>query len=217
MSDRPIRVALCEDSVLLREGLTRLLEEAGHTVVGAWGDAEDIVARVEESGADVVIMDVRLPPRFHDDGIVAARAIRAALPDIAVLVLSQYVEQVYARELLSGGADSIGYLLKDRMTSLTELDEAIVRLHKGGTVLDPQVVAQMLAGRADPLAVLTPREREVLALMAEGLSNAAIATRLFVGVGAVEKHVNGIFAALGLTDGVGENRRVRAVVAWLGR
>ncbi|MEU1970571.1 response regulator transcription factor [Microbacterium sp. NPDC019599] len=211
----PLRIVLVEDSVLLREGLVRLFDEAGYTTAGAWGDADDIVARVRDAAADVAVLDVRLPPGFRDEGIRAAVALRAALPDLGILVLSQYVEGVYARELLAGGEGGIGYLLKDRVTSLEEFTDAVQRVRTGGTVLDPLVVRGLLAARPDPLARLTPREREVLELMAEGRSNSAIAQRLFIGVGAVEKHISAIFAKLGLEESATEHRRVLAVLAFL--
>jgi DNA-binding NarL/FixJ family response regulator len=216
-SDPALRVALVEDSVLLREGLVRLFDEAGYVTGGAWGDADDIVARVYGAKADVAILDVRLPPTFRDEGIRAALQLRAALPETGILVLSQYVEGVYARELLASGDGGIGYLLKDRVTSLDEFTDAVRRVHDGGTVLDPLVVRGLLAARPDPLAALTPRERDVLELMAEGRSNASIAERLFIGVGAVEKNISAIFAKLGLEESGTEHRRVLAVLAWLQR
>lgn len=210
-----LRVVLFEDSVLLREGLVRLFDEAGYTTAGAWGDAQDVVARVRDAHADVAILDVRLPPGFRDEGIRAALAVRAALPDVGILVLSQYVEGVYARELLAGGEGGIGYLLKDRVTSLDEFTDAVRRVRERGTVLDPLVVQGLLSARPDPLATLTPRERDVLTLMAEGRSNASIAERLFIGVGAVEKNISAIFAKLGLEESGTEHRRVLAVLAFL--
>ncbi|GAA3209913.1 response regulator transcription factor [Microbacterium terregens] len=217
MSGQPLRVVLVEDSVLLREGLVRLFDEAGYVTAGAFGDAEDIVRRVRDAAADVAILDVRLPPSFRDEGIRAAVRLRAELPDLGILVLSQYVEDVYARELLSAGEGGVGYLLKDRVTSLEEFTDAVRRVHARGTVLDPLVVQGLLANRSDPLAALTPRERDVLELMAEGRSNASIAGRLFIGVGAVEKNVSGIFAKLGLEESTTEHRRVLAVIAYLQR
>lgn len=211
-----LRVAVIEDSVLLREGLVLLLQELGHTVVAAWGDA-GALGDGSSLEADVLVTDVRLPPDFRDEGLVAAKMLRRDRPDIAVLVLSQYVEGVYARELLASGEGGVGYLLKDRITSVDDLDDAITRVVEGGTVLDPKVVAQLFAAQRDPLEALTPREREVLVLMAEGHSNSAIAERLFVGTGAVEKHVRSIFGKLGLEESPAENRRVRAVITWLQR
>jgi DNA-binding NarL/FixJ family response regulator len=212
-----LRVVLVEDSVLLREGLVRLFGEAGYTTAGAWGDADDIVERVREARADVAILDVRLPPTFRDEGIRAAGALRAAIPGLAVLVLSQYVEDVYARELLAAGEGGVGYLLKDRVTSLAEFTDAVERVHAGGTVLDPLVVKGLLASRPDPLASLTPRERDVLELMAEGRSNGSIAAKLFIGVGAVEKNVSSIFQKLGLEESGTDHRRVLAVLTYLQR
>jgi len=215
--DAGLRVVLVEDSVLLREGLVRLFDEAGYVTAGAFGDADDIVARVRGAEADVAILDVRLPPTFRDEGIKAAITLRAQAPDVGILVLSQYVEGLYARELLSGGDGGIGYLLKDRVTSLDEFTDAVRRVRDGGTVLDPLVVKELLAARPDPLASLTPRERDVLELMAEGRSNASIAERLFIGVGAVEKNISSIFAKLGLEETGSEHRRVLAVLAFTQR
>lgn len=217
MSDprHPLRIVLVEDSLLLREGLVRLFEEAGYETAGAFADAEDIIRRVREAEADVAILDVRLPPSFRDEGIRAALELRAALPSLAVLVLSQYVEGVYARELLADGQGRVGYLLKDRVTSLEDFTEAVRRVHDGGTVLDPLVVRSLLAARPDPLADLTPRERDVLELMAEGRSNGSISGRLHIGVGAVEKNISSIFQKLGLEESPSDHRRVLAVLAFL--
>ena len=212
----PLRVVLVEDSLLLREGLIRLIDEAGCVAAAAHGDAEDIVARVREAQAQVVVLDVRLPPTFQDEGVRAALELRAAEPAVGILVLSQYVEGVYARELLAGGG-GVGYLLKDRVTSLDDFADAIRRVHEGGTVLDPLVVAQLLSSPPDPVARLTPREREVLELMAQGRSNGTIAERLFVQVGAVEKHVSAIFQKLGLEESPSDHRRVLAVLRYLQR
>ncbi|WP_240658652.1 LuxR C-terminal-related transcriptional regulator [Microbacterium sp. CPCC 204701] len=211
----PLRVVLFEDSVLLREGLIRLFDEAGYVTAGAWGDAHGVVERVRAAAADVAILDVRLPPAFRDEGIRAALALRDALPDVGILVLSQYVEGVYARELLAGGEGGVGYLLKDRVTSLDEFTDAVRRVRERGTVLDPLVVQGLLSSRPDPLSTLTPRERDVLTLMAEGRSNASIAERLFIGVGAVEKNISAIFSKLGLEESGTEHRRVLAVLAFL--
>jgi len=213
----PIRILLVEDSVLLREGLTRLFDEAGYRTVGAFPDATDIVERVRAAGPDVVVMDVRLPPGFQDEGIRAALALRREVPQVAVLVLSQYVETVYARDLLADARGGVGYLLKDRVTSLAEFTEAVRRVRDGGTVLDPLVVKRLVATARDPLAALTPRELEALELIAEGRSNASIAEELTIGTGAVEKHVSAIFAKLGLADSLSDNRRVLAVLAYLQR
>jgi len=209
-----LRVVLVEDSLLLREGLVRLFHEAGYVAAGAWPDAEDVVERVRDARADVAVLDVRLPPGYRDEGVRAAIALRAALPRLGILVLSQYVEGVYARELLAGGEGGVGYLLKDRLASLEEFTDAVERVHAGGTVLDPLVVRALLAARPDPLLALTPRERDVLALMAEGRTNVAIARRLSIGVGAVEKNVGAIFAKLGLEESATEHRRVLAVLAF---
>ena len=215
MPERPLRIVLVEDSLLLREGLVRLFDEAGYITAAAFGDAHDIVARVRDAAADVAILDVRLPPSFRDEGIKAALLLRAQVPELGILVLSQYIEGVYARELLAAGDGGVGYLLKDRVTSLEEFTDAVRRVHERGTVLDPLVVQGLLAGRPNPLAALTPRERDVLELMAEGRSNASIAARLFIGVGAVEKNVSAIFAKLGLEESATEHRRVLAVIAYL--
>lgn len=212
----PLRVVLVEDSLLLREGLVRLFDEAGYVTAGAFGDVIDIVARVREGAADVVVMDVRLPPTFRDEGIRAALEIRRELPGVGVLVLSQYVETVYAHELLADARGGVGYLLKDRVASLDEVTDAVRRVQSGGTVLDPLVVRRLMAG-TDGFALLTPREREVLELIAEGRSNANIAERLVIGVGAVEKNVSAIFAKLGLSESPSDHRRVLAVLAYLQR
>ncbi|WP_182111617.1 MULTISPECIES: response regulator transcription factor [unclassified Actinotalea] len=212
-----MRILLAEDSVLLREGLVRLLEEAGHTVVAAVDHADAVVPGVTEHRPDVAVLDVRMPPTFTDDGLRAAVAARAAVPGLGVLVLSQYVEESYARDLLADGRGGVGYLLKDRVQDLDALEDALARVAAGGTVLDPDVVAQLLVQcrPADPVDTLTPREREVLALMAEGRSNGAIAQRLVVSGGAVEKHVANVLAKLGLEPAAEDNRRVLAVLAWM--
>ena len=207
------RILLVEDSVLLREGLVRLFDEAGYETVAALGDATNVVEVARAHQPDVAVLDVRLPPGFRDEGVRAAIALRAALPDIAILVLSQYVEGTYARELLAGGEGSMGYLLKDRVASLEEFTDAVERVRAGGTVLDPLAARQLIAGR--PVDALTPRERDVMEQMAEGRTNASIAERLFIGVGAVEKHVSSIFAKLGLEDSGNDHRRVLAVLAFL--
>ena len=211
-----MRTLIAEDSVLLREGLARLLEDAGHEVVAKVGDGEGLLRAVADEQPDVAVVDVRMPPTMTDDGLRAAVRARQEQPDLAVLMLSAYIELSYADVLLSDGRGRVGYLLKDRVTSLDVLVEALRTLAAGGTVLDPEVVAQLLVGRrTDPLDALTPRERDVLGLMAEGRSNAAIAERLVVWQGAVEKHISGIFAKIGLPDAGGDNRRVLAVLAWL--
>jgi DNA-binding NarL/FixJ family response regulator len=211
-----MRVVLAEDSVLLREGLTRLLAEAGHEVAAATGDGESFLRAVAEHQPDVVVVDVRMPPTFTDEGLRAALAVRRSWPDIGVLVLSQYVEERYATELLSDRPQGVGYLLKDRVAELAEFLSALDRVAANGSALDPEVVAQLLARSRHPLATLTPRELDVLALMAEGRSNAAIAASLVVGEGAVEKHISSIFAKLGLPPAEHDHRRVRAVLRYLG-
>jgi DNA-binding NarL/FixJ family response regulator len=212
-----MRILLAEDSVLLREGLVRLLEEAGHTVVAAVDNADAIVPAVLEHRPDVAVVDVRMPPTFTDDGLRAAVEARQAVPGVGVLVLSQYVEESYARDLLADGRGGVGYLLKDRVQDLDSLVDALDRVASGGTALDPEVVAQLLVTRrvTDPLAALTAREREVLGLMAQGRSNAAIADELVVSAGAVEKHVGNVFAKLGLEPSDTGHRRVLAVLTWL--
>ena len=212
-----LRVVVADDSVLLREGLVRVLVEAGHEVVGSYGDADALLAEVEQLAPDLAVLDVRMPPTFRDEGVRAAIRLRSLVPRTGILLLSQYVEVAYAQELLGSGNGGVGYLLKDRVASLAELVDAIDRIADDGTVLDPEVVAQLIGRRHDPLATLTPREREVLQLMAEGRSNAAIAEALFIGVGAVEKNVTSIFGKLALEDSGTDHRRVLAVIAWLQR
>ncbi|WP_424454421.1 response regulator transcription factor [Pseudolysinimonas sp.] len=212
-----LRVVVADDSVLLREGLVRVLVEAGHEVVGSFGDADSLLAAVVDLDPDLAVLDVRMPPTFRDEGVRAAIRLRSLVPRAGILLLSQYVEVAYAQELLGSGSGGVGYLLKDRVASLEELVDAIDRIADGGTVLDPEVVAQLIGRRHDPLATLTPREREVLQLMAEGRTNAAIAEALFIGVGAVEKNVTSIFAKLALEDSGTDHRRVLAVIAWLQR
>ena len=211
------RVVVADDSVLLREGLVRVLIEAGHEVVGAFGDAGSLLAAAEELRPELALLDVRMPPTFRDEGVRAAIALRALLPGTGILLLSQYVEAAYAQELLGAGSGGVGYLLKDRVASLAELTDALDRIADGGTVLDPEVVAQLIGRRRDPLVSLTPREREVLQLTAEGRTNAAIAAALFIGTGAVEKNVTSIFGKLGLEDSGSDHRRVLAVLAYLQR
>ena len=212
-----LRVVIGEDSVLLLAGLTRLLDGAGFEVCATAGDADSLLAFVERDRPDVVIADVRMPPTHTDEGIRAALAIRGRWPDIAILVLSQYVEERYAADLLSTNTSSVGYLLKDRVADVTEFLDALRRVAAGGTALDPEVVAQLLLRRgADPLAALTQRERDVLALMAEGRSNPEIAATLVITESAVSKHINSIFAKLGLHQGDAGNRRVLAVLRYLG-
>ncbi|KQX08429.1 MULTISPECIES: response regulator transcription factor [unclassified Leifsonia] len=208
---------LAEDSVLLREGLVRLFDEAGFDTVGAFGNAESLLSEVAEVRPDLVVLDVRMPPTFRDEGVRAAVQIRRTLPGIGILLLSQYVEGAYAQELLASGEGGVGYLLKDRVASLEELKDAVSRVSVGGTVLDPQVVRELIGRRVDPLGSLTPREREVLELMAEGRTNQGIAERLFIGTGAVEKNVTAIFQKLGLEGSGSDHRRVLAVLAYLQR
>jgi DNA-binding NarL/FixJ family response regulator len=208
---------LAEDSVLLREGLVRLFDEAGFDTVGAYGSADPLVEAIPDTRPDVAVLDVRMPPSFRDEGVRAAIELRRRHPGLGVLLLSQYVEGTYAHELLASGEGGMGYLLKDRVASLDELRDAVERVSAGGTVLDPQVVKELLSRRSDPLASLTPREREVLELMAEGRTNTGIAAQLFIGVGAVEKNVTAIFQKLGLEDSGTDHRRVLAVLAWMQR
>ncbi|MFE0963843.1 response regulator [Streptomyces fungicidicus] len=213
---RALRVALAEDSVLLREGLTGLLQRCGHEVVAAVGDAEALVAEVRERDPDIVVTDVRMPPGFQDEGLHAAVRLRAERPALPVLVLSQYVQHRYASDLLdSGDGTGIGYLLKDRVGRIEEFVTALSEVADGGTVVDPEVVRQLLRRRRDPLERLSPREREVLALMAEGRSNGAIARALVVSEAAVGKHVGGILAKLDLPPADETHRRVLAVLAFL--
>ncbi len=215
--DARLRVVLAEDSVLLREGLVRLLTDSGFDVVDAAGDAEAFLRLVAEHRPDVVVVDVRMPPTFTDEGVRAALVVRNQFPDIAVLVLSQYVEENYATELVAGRSRGVGYLLKDRVADVREFVEALRRVASGGTALDPEVVSQLLSRsrRRDPLERLTPREHEVLGLMAEGRSNTAIAQALVVTEGAVEKHVSSIFSKLDLPPTEHDHRRVLAVLRWL--
>ena len=212
---RPVRVVVADDSVLLREGLVRVLLEAGHDVVGSYANGDALLSEIVSLAPDLAVLDVRMPPTFRDEGVRAAIRARQMLPSVGILLLSQYVEVAYAQELLSSGTGRVGYLLKDRVASLAELDDAISRIAAGGTVLDPEVVAQLIGRRQNPLAKLTPREREVLTLMAEGRTNAAIASAMFVGTGAVEKNVTSIFQKLGLDDSGIDHRRVLAVLAYL--
>lgn len=212
-----MRVVLADDSLLLREGIARLLEEAGFEVVAQAGDAEDLVRKVGGHKPDVAIVDVRMPPTHTDEGLRAAAQIRARHPGTGVLVLSQYIEEGYAVELLSEDASGVGYLLKDRVSDLDRFVEAVRRVGEGGSVLDPEVVGRLLGRRRreDPLADLSPREREVLGLMAEGRSNHAIAQALVVTERAVEKHVTSIFSKLDLPPTADDHRRVLAVLKYL--
>jgi len=214
----PLRVAIAEDAVLLREGIARLLDEAGFDVVATCADAPSLLGQLEVKPTDVAVLDIRMPPSFSDEGLRAALEIRARWPDIGVLVLSQYVELGLAMQLLGRGADGLGYLLKDRITDVDDFAESIRRVAYGGSALDPTVVSQLLARRQGDhdLDRLTARERDVLAAMAEGLSNPAIAVRLVVSVRAVEKHVTNIFDKLGLPVAADADRRVLAVLRHLG-
>ncbi len=212
-----MRVVIADDAVLLREGAARLLEDAGFEVVAQAGDAEDMLRKVRAHTPDVAIIDVRMPPDNTDDGLRAALTIRDELPDVGILLLSQYVEDRYLGELLGGGAEGVGYLLKDRLADVERLTEAVERVAAGGSVLDPEVVAQMLGRSREegPLDSLTDREREVLGRMAEGRTNRAIAEELFVSERAVERHVTAIFLKLDLPTGEQDHRRVLAVLAFL--
>ncbi|WP_431781648.1 response regulator transcription factor [Streptomyces chumphonensis] len=219
---KSVRVVIAEDSVLLREGLTRLLTDRGHEVVAGVADGEALRRTVRalagaEGLPDVVVADVRMPPTHTDEGLRASVELREEFPDLGVLVLSQYVEEQYATELLAGSTRGVGYLLKDRVAEVSEFVDAVTRVAEGGTALDPEVVAQLLgrSRKQDVLAGLTPREREVLGLMAEGRTNAAVARQLVVSDGAVEKHVGNIFMKLGLAPSDGDHRRVLAVLTYL--
>ncbi|MEU0934727.1 response regulator transcription factor [Embleya sp. NPDC005971] len=212
-----MRIVVADDSVLLREGLIRLLVEEGHRVSAAVGDGPALVEAVLEHRPDVSIVDVRMPPTHTDEGLRAAIAARAQLPGTPMLMLSQYVEASYAGELLADGSGAIGYLLKDRVARIAEFLDALDRVAQGATVLDPQVVARLLTEqrRDSPVSALTPRERQILALMAEGCSNTAIARQLVVSASAVEKHIGNIFAKLGLPPDDTRHRRVLAVLTYL--
>jgi DNA-binding NarL/FixJ family response regulator len=211
-----VRIVIAEDSVLLRAGLIKLLQTADFEVAAAVGDAEGLLVAVEEHKPDAVIVDVRMPPAYTDEGVRAALVIRRQWPSVAVLLLSQYVEERYAAELLGGNTSGVGYLLKDRVADVSAFIDALRRVAAGGTALDPEVVSQLLLRRhRDPLDRLTPREREVLALMAEGRSNAGIAEKLVVGDSAVAKHINNIFAKLDLPPTDADHRRVLAVLRFM--
>ena len=217
MSSTPLRVVVADDSVLLREGLVRLLTENGHDVVAAIGDGPSLVDAIDRHRPDVSVVDVRMPPSHTDEGLRAAVEARRLVPGTPVLVLSQYVEVSYADDLLADRSGAVGYLLKDRVAAIAEFLDGLHRVAGGGTVLDPEVVGQLLARRRrdDPLRQLTPRERDVLGLMAEGRSNTAIAKALVVSDGAVEKHVRNIFNKLSLPPDEEQHRRVLAVLAYL--
>ena len=212
-----MRVVIADDTVLLREGLARLLTEAGFDVVGQSSDADDLLLKVRSYSPDVAITDIRMPPTQTDEGLRAALEIRATYPDVGVLVLSQHADAGLAMKLLADNAEGVGYMLKDRVGDPDELAEAVRRVGHGGSVIDPTIVSQLLGRRRgeDPLAHLTPREREVLELMAQGRSNQGIAERLFVTERAVQKHITSIFQKLGLPPGSEDHRRVLAVLAFL--
>ena len=219
MSDEPrLRVAIAEDTVLLREGIARLLEEAGFEIVGQSSTADDLLLKVRSYHPDVAIIDIRMPPTHTDEGLRAAKTIRDQHPDVGVLVLSEYLEPAYAMEVISDNAEGVGYLLKQRVSELDDFASAVRRVAEGGSALDPAIVTQLVGRRRrdDPISSLTPREREVLELMAEGRSNQAIAERLVVTERAVEKHVTNIFGKLKLSATPEDHRRVLAVLAFLG-
>ena len=213
--DPGLRAVLAEDQALLRAGLTRILEASGISVVEAVDNAPALARALGREDIDVAVVDVRMPPSFSNEGLVAAIEARAARPGFPVLVLSQYVEPLYARDLLASGEGAVGYLLKDRVADVDGFVGAVRQVAGGGTVLDPEVVAGLVSARDQPLARLTERERDVLGLMAEGRSNAAIAARLYVSEKAVGKHTNSIFTKLDLPPASDDNRRVLAVLAWL--
>jgi DNA-binding NarL/FixJ family response regulator len=212
-----VRVVLADDSILLREGIARILEEAGFDVVGQAGTAEELLLKIRSYSPDVAVVDIRMPPTHTDEGLQAAREIREKHPGVGVLVLSQYVEPGYAMDLLAESAEGVGYLLKDRISDVDEFSSAVRRVAEGGSALDPAIVSQLVGRRrgTDPIDSLTPREREVLELMAEGRSNAGIAERLVVTERAVEKHVTSIFGKLRLPAASADHRRVLAVLAYL--
>jgi DNA-binding NarL/FixJ family response regulator len=212
-----VRVVLAEDSVLLREGVARILDEAGFEVVGQAGNADELLLKVRSYSPDVAIVDIRMPPTHTDEGLRAAQEIREKHPTCGVLVLSQYVEATYAMELLAESAEGVGYLLKDRVSDVNEFADAVRRVGEGGSALDPTIVSQLVGRRRrnDPIDQLTPREREVLGLMAEGRSNSGIAGQLVVTDRAVEKHVTSIFSKLRLPAASEDHRRVLAVLAYL--
>ncbi len=212
-----MRVVLADDSILLREGIARILEEAGFEVVGQAGNAEELLLKVRSYSPDVAVVDIRMPPTHTDEGLHAAREIREKHPGVGVLVLSQYVEPGYAMDLLAESAEGVGYLLKDRVSDVDDFASAVRRVAEGGSALDPAIVSQLVGRRrgTDPIDSLTPREREVLELMAEGRSNSGIASRMVVTERAVEKHVTSIFGKLRLPAASADHRRVLAVLAYL--
>jgi DNA-binding NarL/FixJ family response regulator len=212
-----VRVVVADDSVLLREGVVRILAEAGFEVVGQAGNADELMLKVRSYSPDVAVVDIRMPPTHTDEGLQAAQEIRAKHPGVGVLVLSQYIEPAYAMELLAESAEGVGYLLKDRVSDVREFADAVRRVADGGSALDPTIVSQLVGRRRgdDPLGGLTAREREVLSLMAEGRSNQGIAERLVVTERAVEKHVTSIFSKLRLPAATADHRRVLAVLAYL--
>jgi DNA-binding NarL/FixJ family response regulator len=218
MEASPLRVVIAEDSALIREGIARLIEESGGSVVAKVGDGDAFIEAVVAHRPDVSVVDVRMPPNQRDEGLLAAIEARRRVPGTPILVLSQYVERQYATELLADGAGGVGYLLKDRVGDIAEFMDALRRVGRGGTALDPEVVAQlMVRNRADdPLSALTPRELEVLAAMAEGRTNIGIANLLSITEGATEKHISNIFGKLELPDSQNDHRRVLAVLAYLG-
>lgn len=212
----PLRVVLAEDNTLLREGMQMLLERNGFVVVAAVGTADELLAACPEHYPDLVITDVRMPPEFRSEGLAAARRLRQENPKLPIVVLSQYIEQSYVAELLDGaGGSGIGYLLKDRISDVQDFADTLRRVHSGGTAVDPAVISQMINRRRDPLEQLTPREREVLAVVAEGHSNAAIARMLFISEAAVVKHIGNIMMKLDIPPNNDQNRRVAAVLAFL--
>jgi DNA-binding NarL/FixJ family response regulator len=211
-----VRVMILEDNPILAEGLSLLLDNAGFTVAAVATDANEFAKAIDKHDVDIAVVDVRLPPTFTDEGLRAAIEARRVRPGLPVLVFSQYVEEVYAAELLAAGTDGVGYLLKDRVSRVDEFIEAVRRVAAGGTVLDPEVVSQLMVKRSSPLDRLTPREREVLALMAEGLGNTAIGEKLVISDGAVHKHVGNVFLKLDLPPTDSGHRRVLAVLAYLG-
>jgi DNA-binding NarL/FixJ family response regulator len=217
-TDRPLRIVVADDSALLREGIASLLEDVGHAVVGRSGSADDLLVKVRSLTPDIAIVDVRMPPGNADDGLLAAAEIRRSHPGVSVLVLSQHLEPAYMLELVGDDASGVGYLLKDRVRDVGEFIDSVERVAAGGTAFDPEVVKSLVGGRRrSALEDLTDRERSVLVLVAEGRSNRAIAKQLYLSSRAVERHVQAIFAKLGLPDSEDDNRRVLAVLALLGQ